>query len=87
MADRDTKRSPIWKYFEVCGDDDSKAVCKTCNDKVSRGGSVRKSYNTTNLRKHLEQRRHKDKHKEPRGPSLPEMSLMTMEIWQFLLEM
>ena len=63
MADRDTKRSPIRKYFEVCGDDDSKAVCKTCNDQVSRGSSVRKSYNTTNLRKHLEQR-HKDKHKE-----------------------
>ena len=63
MADRDTKRSPIWKYFAVCGNDDSKAVCKTCNDKVSRGGSVRKSYNATNLCKHLEQR-HKDKHKE-----------------------
>ena len=63
MADRDTKRSPIWKYSEVCGGDDSKVVCKTCNNKVSRGGSVRKSYNTTNFRKHLEQC-HKDKHKE-----------------------
>jgi len=63
MAGRDTKRSPIWKYFEVCSNDDSKAVCTTCKDKLSRGGSVRKAYNTTNLHKHLEQR-HKNQFKE-----------------------
>ena len=62
MAERDAKRSPIWKYFEVC-DDDSKALYITCKNKISRGICVRKSYNTTNLRKHLEQH-HKDIIKE-----------------------
>jgi len=40
-------------YFEVCGNDDLKSICTTCKDKVSRGSSVRKSYNMTNLYKHL----------------------------------
>ena len=62
MPERGAKKSPIWKYFEVC-DDDSKALRITCKNKISRGGSKRKSYNTTNLHKHLEQH-HKDIFKE-----------------------
>jgi len=63
MAERDAKRSPIWGYFEVCTGDNSKALCLTCKTKISRGGSVRKSHNATNLCKHLEQL-HKEVFKE-----------------------
>ena len=59
MADSCQKRSPIWKHYVVCEEDDSKARCILCNENVSRGGSKRKSCNTTNLWKHLEQY-HKD---------------------------
>ena len=63
MAAPRDKRSPIWQYFEVCEQNDAKAVCMVCKESVSRGGSKRKSYNTTNLRKHLEQH-HMEKYKE-----------------------
>ena len=56
------KRSPIWKFFSLCNSDDSKATCQVCNEKISRGGSKRKAYNMTNLRKHLQQ--HAGKYKE-----------------------
>ena len=61
MASR-KKRSPIWKFFSLCDSDDSKATCQVCNEKISRGGSKRKAYNMTNLRKHLQQ--HAGKYKE-----------------------
>ena len=48
MASRE-KRSPIWNFFTLCDNDDSKATCQVCNEKISRGGSKRKAYNTTNL--------------------------------------
>ena len=48
--------------FSVHHEDKSKAICLTCNEKVSRGGSNPKNFNTTNLRKHLQS--HHDKYKE-----------------------
>ena len=63
MAAPCDKRSSIWNYFIVCEQDDSKAECTFCKESVPRGGSKRKSYNTTNLRKHLEQH-HEQKFKE-----------------------
>ena len=63
MAAPRDKRSPTWHYFEVCEKDDSKTVCTVCKESVSSGGSKRKSYNTSNLRKHLEQH-HAEKYKE-----------------------
>ena len=33
--------------------DESKACCKVCEESVSRGGRSTKSYNTSNLRKHV----------------------------------
>ena len=56
------KRSTIWSFFVVDNDDKAKAVCLTCKEKVSRGGSNPKSFNTSNLRKHLEG--HEDKFQE-----------------------
>ena len=50
------------EFFTLCDNDDSKATCQVCNEKISRGGSKRKAYNTTNLRKHLQQ--HAGKYKE-----------------------
>ena len=40
--------------FSVHKEDRSKAICLTCNKKVSRGGNNLKHFNTTNLRKHLQ---------------------------------
>ena len=48
------KKSVIWIFFAVNKEDKSKAICLTCNEKVSRGGSNPKHFNTTNLRKHLQ---------------------------------
>ena len=46
------KRSPVWNYFDV-GEDTKVAICKTCNQPVSRGGQTTKSFNTTNFVHHL----------------------------------
>ena len=48
------KRSVIWGYFVVRKEDKSKAVCMTCNEVVSQGGTNPKHYNTTNLQKRLQ---------------------------------
>uniref|UniRef100_A0A1X7UC61 BED-type domain-containing protein n=1 Tax=Amphimedon queenslandica TaxID=400682 RepID=A0A1X7UC61_AMPQE len=56
------KKSAIWAFYSVSPNDSSKAVCHTCKEQVSRGGKTSRSFNTTNLRKHLEI--HPDKYKE-----------------------
>jgi hypothetical protein len=49
------RTSPVWKYFIVSSADLSRVSCKICNTSLSRGGKgVKNSYNTSNLRKHLE---------------------------------
>ena len=47
------KTSDIWTYFKIDSSDITKAVCLTCKEKVSRGGSVPTKFNTSNLHKHL----------------------------------
>lgn len=42
--------------------DESKDICSICKTVVSRGGKAAKSYNTTNLRKHLEVK-HPEEHR------------------------
>ena len=44
------KTSEVWKYFKVDKSDNKKAICLTCEEKVSRGGSVSTKFNTSNLR-------------------------------------
>jgi len=61
MAQQNHLNSPIWKHFSICEDDHSKAVCNVCRERIPRGGSTPKSFNTTNLRKHL--RNHPDENK------------------------
>ena len=48
------KKSIIWTFFSICETDNTKAICGTCQEKMSRGGKSSKSFNTTNLRKHME---------------------------------
>jgi len=62
MAQQTTPKSPIWVYFGVCDDDHSKAICKVCSEGIPRGGRTPKSFNTTNLRKHL--RHHPEENKK-----------------------
>ena len=49
---RQRKRG-VWHYT-INAIDEGKASCSICEAIVSRGGKDAKSYNTTNLRKHLE---------------------------------
>ena len=56
------KRSTIWSFFVIDTEDKTKAVCLTCKEKVPRGGKHPKSFNTSNLRKHLEG--HEEKFKD-----------------------
>lgn len=47
------QRSIVWKFFELSKNDEAKVVCKLCEVSLSRGGKEGKTFNTTNLRKHL----------------------------------
>jgi hypothetical protein len=51
-------KSAVWAYFEILENDNSKAICKVCQEKgcriiISRGGKTCKQFTTTNLRNHL----------------------------------
>ena len=49
------KNSVILLYFVVDVGDKTKAICQSCKaGKVSRGGTNYKTFNTSNLRKHLQ---------------------------------
>ena len=56
------KKSVISIFFAVHEEDKSKAICFTCNEKVPRGGSNPKNFNTTNFCKHLQS--HSDEYKK-----------------------
>ena len=53
-------RSVIWTYYCLAENNNSKSICK---DKIPRGGSNLKSFNITNLQKHLEHQ-HQEKYTE-----------------------
>ena len=53
------KRSLIWNYFIVDQEEEKTAICNDCEERVSRGGSSVKNFNTTNLRNHLRRFHHK----------------------------
>ena len=50
------KMAVVWQYFTVWEKDPRYAVCNTCSVGISRGGTVKKSCNTTNLIGHLKNR-------------------------------
>ncbi len=50
----------MWEHFTINAADGAKASCSICGVVVSRGGTEAKSYNTTNLRKHLESKHHEE---------------------------
>ncbi|KAK0142029.1 Zinc finger BED domain-containing protein 4 [Merluccius polli] len=45
--------SAVWAHFQIVDHDNSKADCKLCSARVSRGGKESTSFNTSNLIKHL----------------------------------
>ncbi len=45
--------SALWRFFKINDSDKSKADCKLCTAKLSRGGATTSSYNTSILIKHL----------------------------------
>lgn len=45
--------SPVWTFFKVSETDVKLAVCNVCNDSVTRGRSIPRHFNTTNLIRHL----------------------------------
>ncbi|XP_041843803.1 zinc finger BED domain-containing protein 4-like [Melanotaenia boesemani] len=45
--------SAVWKFYTVCDSDIKFASCNTCDGKIPRGGSTAKTFNTTNLIRHL----------------------------------
>lgn len=53
-----TLKSEVWRYFKILEDDNTKAMCKVCQEEgsrivISRGGKNCKQFTTTNLRNHL----------------------------------
>ena len=55
------KTSGIWTYFEIDSNENNKAICLTCKEKISQGVSKPTKFNTNILRKHL--MTHKDEYK------------------------
>ena len=78
------------KYFKIDKSDNKKAICLTCEEKVSRRGSVSTKFNTSNLRKYLmvhkdqfqslleEEKRRKEKPKKAEGVTLKQETLKSM---------
>ncbi|XP_067303799.1 zinc finger BED domain-containing protein 4-like [Pseudorasbora parva] len=62
--------SAVWNYFKVNEDDKTKADCKLCSAKLSRGGSKGSAFNTSNLIKHLKSQ-HDNEYKEFTHTSKP----------------
>ena len=54
---RKGKKSPIWEFYSI-GEDSKFAVCSVCGQKVSRGGTSTKTFNTSNLVSHLKTQHH-----------------------------
>lgn len=44
----------VWDFFKVSEEDNSLAVCNKCSRKIPRGGRSGTSFNTSNLRSHLQ---------------------------------
>ena len=57
-----TKKSPIWSFF-VIGEDSKYMECNACGQKVSHGGRIMKTFNTSNLVGHLKSK-HREEYKE-----------------------
>jgi len=55
--------SLVWKHFTVSAVDSTRVMCNICNTSLSRGCRGAASYNTSNLRKHLESK-HDDEYCE-----------------------
>lgn len=45
--------SLVWKYCTVKEGDEKLAICNSCKAEISRGGTTSKTFNTTNLIRHL----------------------------------
>ncbi len=45
--------SPVWNYFDVSRNNEKFAICRLCSKEISRGGALSKTFNTTNLIRHL----------------------------------
>ena len=50
------RKSCVWNFFKISASDESKAVCDTCGDNISRGGKCSKTFTTSNLKKHMKLR-------------------------------
>lgn len=45
--------SPVWNYFDVSRKNEKFAICCLCSKEISRSGALSKTFNTTNLIRHL----------------------------------
>lgn len=52
--------SAVWDHFTLKDDKDEEVECNICHNKVRRGGKAVRSFNTTNLIKHLAKYHHKE---------------------------
>lgn len=67
------KKSPLWKYFDVCEDDNRYAECLLCKLKISRGGEGKKA-GTSAMKNHIKSK-HPDKFSEISQNIETEMSI------------
>lgn len=55
--------SAVWRFFEASERDITKATCNVCKAKISCGGTITKSFHTSNLIRRLD-KKHKGEHGE-----------------------
>jgi len=76
MADHKTtrtKQNPLWEYFCIDKEDSSKAICKICKQKISRGSKNPHKMTTSSLNSHLKNK-HNSIHSKLKSFTTPETS-------------
>ena len=49
-------KAVIWDYFKVVDANEHFASCKTCSERILRGGRMSKTYNTSNMIDHIQKK-------------------------------
>ena len=49
MATVIRKRSSVWNYFSISVDNETKAICMECKERVALGGAKTKAFSTSNM--------------------------------------
>ena len=53
-------KAPIWDYIKIVAADEKYCICSVCSERVSRGGKMAKTFNTSNMIDHVRKKHPND---------------------------